>query len=385
MIYVFTSATKGYLPKVAVLGESIAKHHPEFHFVVAMADTLPSGFRLDDFKAKTILTVEQLIKSRGWIFQHTIVELSTAIKPFVLKRLLQQADCEAVAYFDPDIELYSRLDDLFAEFTRSSILLVPHLTKPDISDVPVNELSTLQHGIYNLGFLGVKNDAEGNRFCDWWASRLEQYCFDDRSNGLFTDQKWADMVPAIFDQVAIVRSSRFDVASWNVATREVKRDGESIIVDGEPLGFYHFSGFDGGVNGFALERAGVARDSPLWDLDEQYRRRVGAQSGAPWAYERFSNGRPILAEDRWRYRKSVRLQSAFPDPFESRSKSYYRWLRGHRSLRKRCDLAIETLLPQRSRRRRVYELWQSGMKILVDQGVGEFFRESTRYLLSKTH
>ncbi|MFC1955009.1 glycosyl transferase [Chloroflexota bacterium] len=344
MIYLFTSATRNYLPKVRVLASSLAVYHPECHLVIAMADRVPDGFRLEDFSAKAVIQVEELGMPLSWIFQHSIVELSTAIKPFVFRHLFDRKDCEAVVYFDPDMVLYSQLDELFAEFNKNSILLIPHLTKPDVSSVPENELVALQFGTYNLGFLGVKNDANGRQFVDWWTNRLERYCFDDRQKGLFTDQKWVDLVPAMFDGVAILKSSRFDVSSWNAPTRVISRAGNTILVDGEPLGFYHFTGFDSGAHDIALKK-GTSSANPFWSLVKEYRKAIGKPDGVPWAYGHFSNGVPINGEHRRLYRGRPDLQRTFPNPFcADGPKSYYHWFEVSGQSRPMCGVTAGLIL-----------------------------------------
>ena len=60
-----------------------------------------------------------------------------------------------------------------------------------------NEIGSLKWGIYNLGFLGVRNGPVGSDFADWWAERLRHFCFDRLEAGLFTDQKWINHVPVL--------------------------------------------------------------------------------------------------------------------------------------------------------------------------------------------
>ena len=35
---------------------------------------------------------------------------------------------------------------------------------------------------------------------DWWCQRAYRFNRDDVPNGLFTDQRWMDLVPALFDE-----------------------------------------------------------------------------------------------------------------------------------------------------------------------------------------
>jgi len=131
----YTSAAVNYLPKVRKLCASIKRLHPEFEVVLALSDKPNAGV---DFSAEPIdrvIAVEDLdIPDRTrWSFFHDIVELSTAIKPFVLKKLLAEDGVARVLYFDPDMVLFSRVDDILATLSTSNLALTPHQTKPESS------------------------------------------------------------------------------------------------------------------------------------------------------------------------------------------------------------------------------------------------------------
>src|SRR5262249_55952407 len=119
----------------------------------------------------------------------------------------------------------------------------------EIEAVIDNEICSLRHGIFNLGFLGIKNDANGRLFTRWWTDRLFHFCYESLDQHLWTDQKWANFAPVFFEGVKILKKSRFNVAPWNITTRHVSGSfSEGFRVDGEPLGFYHFTGFDSGAH-----------------------------------------------------------------------------------------------------------------------------------------
>ena len=255
---------------------------------------------------------------------HNIVELSTAIKPYALKHLLAQPGCEAVLYFDPDMVLFSRVDDILAALARSNLTLTPHQNKPEqtIETVLDNEVTSLRMGVFNLGFIGVRPTPEGLRFTDWWAQRTYWFCRAEVHNGLFTDQKWLNFAPVFFDGVEIIKSSRHNVATWNLTTRVLTGSlADGFTVDGEPLGFYHFTGFDSGAHRvMAVKNA--AGNAAVQQLIGWYERETAASRGDPinawpWAYGKFSDGTPIQAHHRWLYRENQDLQNAFPDPYDS--------------------------------------------------------------------
>src|SRR6185437_8039817 len=184
------------------------------------------------------------------LFEHSIDEVSTGIKGLALQKLLNLQNCEEILYFDPDIVALDRLDSILEYFRPASILLTPHLTEPErtIDAILDNEICALQHGIFNLGFLGVKNSPEGRRFANWWASRLQHFCVDDIPRGLFTDQRRIDLVPAFFEEYAVLRDPGYNVCTWNLTHRKVEGSlAGGLTANGRPLVFYHFSGLDSGA------------------------------------------------------------------------------------------------------------------------------------------
>lgn len=335
--YVYTSISTNYLPKARVLARTLKEHNPDVRFVVFFVEPIPAQLSdLEESFDETIsLTTMDIPQKSSWIFQHTLVEICTAIKGFALELLLARNDCDAVFYIDPDIALFAPLTEISDHFSSSSILLTPHLTDAEKSYEGIldNELSALRHGVYNLGFLGVKNSRTGREFAHWWSSRLYDFCFDDIPNGIFTDQRWIDLVPAYFgDEVAIVRHAGCNVATWNLPNRVITGDFNSgFKVNGQPLIFYHFSGLDSGAQLIMLSKYGqevpAAHLLRNWYIDFCNRLDDGKFHGAVWIYDFFANGEPISRQHRELYRRRADLQEYFPDPFacESVGQSYYHW------------------------------------------------------------
>jgi len=337
--HVFTSITSNYLPKARALASSVKAADPEVCFHLLLSDNTPVDFDLSQEPFDRIIFAEELVTENfsRWAFGHSVVELCTAVKGVGLEYIFETTGADQVFYFDPDMVVFSRLDELQDTLARHSVLLTPHLTDPDTTDIAIldNEVSSLLHGVFNLGFLGVRNDSEGRRFASWWAQRLLKYCHDDLPRGLFTDQKWVDLAPCFFDGVEILRSPAFNVATWNIANRRAVGSIEAgIQINGEPLGFYHFSGFDSGDQITMLERYGA--ESPvLYELRQWYIERCehlgqSVMGSIPAKYNFFSNGEPIAKEYRLLYRQREDLQQAFPNPFHvGGSDCYKAWFDAH--------------------------------------------------------
>ena len=320
----FTSITANFLPKARVLSESIRKFHPAATIHVVLCDAVPAWFAIESEPFQHILTLHDLglPNLTSWLFQHDLVELCTAVKGFALQLLLAREDCDQVIYLDPDILVLAPFDGLLKNFENASILLTTHQSEPETTYETVrdNELLTLQHGIFNLGFLGVRNSPVGRRFAQWWTDRLRDFCFDDIPIGLFVDQRWPDLVPSFFPDHKILRDPVYNVSGWNLTQRRVEGSLEhGFTVNGQPLVFFHFSGIDSGREWMMLQRYGS--DMPAltelrdWYLAECDRHGDAILASIPWAYGFFANGDPILRSQRVQYRRHLPLQERFPDPF----------------------------------------------------------------------
>jgi len=335
-LHVFTSAAVNYLPKVRALCRSVRTHHPEAVIHLVLVDDAPVWLDTRDEPFDDVVPASELgiADWRRWSFMHDIVELATAIKPFALVRLLARDDCEQAVYFDPDIVLFSRIDDILAMLGDASVALTPHQVAPErtLDAVLDNEVASLKHGIFNLGFVGVSNTDEGRRFARWWGERTYALCRADVANGLFTDQKWVNFAPVFFDRVAIVKSPRHNVATWNLTTRTLTGDVEhGFEVDGEPLGFYHFTGFDSGAHRIMAIKNATSNASVQalirWYEHETSVVRGDPVAGWPWAFGRYSDGTPIEGWQRRLYRDRIDLHDAFPDPYDAspRDGGYRGW------------------------------------------------------------
>jgi len=334
----FTSIAGNYLAKAAVLAESVRKHNAGARFYLVLNDPeAPDLRRFPGLFDRVFLLPDLKLPAQNvgsWIFQHTLVELCTAVKGPFLLHALEELRAEKVVYLDPDVVVLDSLRELETLLDKHSIVATPHLLEPEEGGkgIEENEVCALQHGVYNLGFLAVNNSAEAVRFARWWSDRLMQFCYDDIFNGLFTDQRWMDLAPGFFPGFHILRDTTYNVAPWNISRRRVAAGpGGKLRVEGSPIKFFHFSGIDSGSDLKMFES--YAGHSPAvfelrkWYLGELARAGQEQFGKLPWGYGSFSNGQPIRNEFRRVYRKRPELMKEFPDParVEAGKTSYYRW------------------------------------------------------------
>ncbi|MGB8354142.1 MAG: glycosyltransferase, partial [Chthoniobacteraceae bacterium] len=249
---VCTIVARNYLAQARVLAASFQEHHPGGSFTVLIVDEISRPPDLSDEPFEILATGEiglDVAEIHRMAMIYNVTEFSTALKPWLLRHMLRSSP--QVVYFDPDIEIFAPLEDLAVLAGGHSIVLTPHTTVPMPRDKrTLSETDILGAGIYNLGFIAVGDGC--GPFLDWWSERLRRESIVAPVQMRFTDQRWIDFVPGLFPHY-ILRDTTCNVAYWNLYGRALAWTGSRYEVDGRPLRFFHFSGYDPDVP-FMLSR-----------------------------------------------------------------------------------------------------------------------------------
>ena len=323
-MHFYTSININYLPKARILAKSVKKYCENVRFSLVLIDKIPKEIDIEQEPFDEIITVEQLDISvpnfKLWLYQHTVVELCTAVKGPALVKFLSEGS-DKVVYLDPDIVVFDNMDDLEKLLDKYDIILTPHQTvaEKEKQNIINNEICSLQHGIYNFGFYAVRNNENGMNYAKWWRDRLTDFCYDDIKNGIFTDQRWGDLVPAIFERVYIWKDPGCNVATWNLTNRNITKKNGIYYVNDSKLKFYHFSGFDSGAQKVMLDLYG--KNNPYlyelrdWYIQRQYeeeQKKYGMGYGKS-EYNYYSNGEMVKKEERIMLRERMDLLEYFKD------------------------------------------------------------------------
>lgn len=372
-LWYFTSITAHYLAKARIMAKTLKLHNPDAAVMLVVSGDLPEGFRRENEPFDDVLLTEDLDlpDKKGFFFKHNVTELCTAVKAAAALKIMELHRADKVVYLDPDIAVFDSLAPLAEWLDQTSILLIPHQTVPeeDHRFIIGNEVLFLKRGTFNLGFFGVRNDETGRRFLSWWNSRLMHYCADDndehlplqqesRTLGLFTDQKWVDLVPSFFDRYLIIKDPGYNVATWNLSRHALERSAEGkYLVDGHPLRFFHFSGVDSGAHAVVLDlvvdynpKARAALEVSSWYRNELAGSEDGVFLKLPGKYARYSDGKPIPSLHRRVYLVRRDVQHHFPDPFLVDRDSCYR------------DWVLHEYAPARVARRKRIARWLTALR-----------------------
>lgn len=241
-----TIVSKNYVAYARTLADSYKAHHPDHDFLVVLVDRADGylGGNLPGSGAEVIELANIAIPDISrFIYRYSIMELNTAVKPFVLADLFRRRGYETLLYIDPDIFVFRPLTHIYEALERASIVLTPHMRRPFYDDSFPSDVSILQSGTYNLGFVGLKAGESSRHFLDWWMTKLHTDCVVDIPKGLFVDQKWVDMVPGFFPDHEILYHPGYNAAYWNLHERPLTQAHDEWLAGAHPLHFFHFSGY----------------------------------------------------------------------------------------------------------------------------------------------
>lgn len=299
---VCTIIAKNYAAYARVLARSVARHHPGSRLWTLVIDDF-GGYLDPADEPFEVLTPSDIgcDPFTRMALRYTVLELSTAVKPWLMSHLMERTG-GPVTYLDPDIKIYGSLERLDQLAADHGVVVIPHNRVPiPLDGLRPSQVDIMIAGIYNLGYVSLASGPEVDALLAWWSERLRRDCRVDPAWGYFVDQRWFDLVPGFLGDLKIVRDAEYNVAYWNLHDRKLERDGERYLVDGRPLAFFHFSGFDPEhplVLSRYQNRVDVLADPALEQILAEYAREVNDEGHPmsrkwPYGYEALGDGTKI--------------------------------------------------------------------------------------------
>jgi hypothetical protein len=351
-----TIVARNYLAHAKTLIDSYFRQIPEASFYLLIVDGAPPPADIRQ-SVRVLGPADLNIQGfRELSFKYDVTELCTAVKPALLRYVLAQSNVDAVLYFDPDILIFRDLTELWSSLETSDIVLIPHLLDP----IPVDgfipdEQFILAAGAYNLGFLALNASPETDRLLEWWQERLKDNCRIDIPRALFVDQKWMDLVPGLFSSTTILRDDTYDVAYWNLHSRQLSHVDTHFLINGRELSFFHFSGYNPATPRELSKhqnRLSVVDGSALATLLDIYAEELRANGylqlrDLEYGYAKFDNGVEISPLHRRLYQNLGPMEKArVGDPFATgRKESFFNMTVPRRTPR----ALLRRVLPQPAR------------------------------------
>jgi glycosyltransferase involved in cell wall biosynthesis len=245
---VFTIISNNYTAQARTLLQSLARHEPTWERFVVLVDR-PLEKPLIPIQEAQVLEAADLplTDPDDFFIRYNILEANTAVKPWAFSALFEKG-YGAVVYYDPDIQLFSPQVELAEMLLRNDGVLTPHLTQGYSDRSLPGDLEIKRAGVYNLGFLALRDTPSSHSLLTWWKKHLAHDCRVALDRGIFVDQSWMNFAPCLLENCGVLRHPGYNMAYWNLHYRQLSEDGipsePPRLQTGEALRFFHYSGFD---------------------------------------------------------------------------------------------------------------------------------------------
>lgn len=236
-----TIITADYLPMAKVLHASLQKYNKEISLQVLVVNdnnyTSTSDFFIHKLEALYSSPFFKEIENK---YAHTNKDyFRWALKPLFIVYLLENGFSK-IMFTDPDIYFVNDYAFLFKELDENNILLTPHWASLNPTREEDSLLAVLKGGLFNAGFVGANRNGLSAIKC--WAELCHYKTEDQKSIGLFVDQKYLDLLQVQFENVFIIRHKGCNLASWNIETCKRTFINNRLLINQsyEPV-FIHFT------------------------------------------------------------------------------------------------------------------------------------------------
>jgi hypothetical protein len=165
------------------------------------------------------------------------VEYYFTLTPAWLIHVLdREPKSEWVTYLDGDLYFFDSPARIFDELEAAAFAIIPHRYTPAIE-------SLKKFGVFNVGWVGARNDFDGLASVRWWREQCIQWCYDYVDGERFADQGYLQMIAAWFPRVKAIENVGANLAPWNVGNYRIAFDAGKVWIDAtHPLIFFHFQG-----------------------------------------------------------------------------------------------------------------------------------------------
>ena len=86
-----------------------------------------------------------------------------------------------------------------------------------------------------------RRSTEGLDCLNTYKADCTAWCYDRVEDGRYADQKYLDAWPDRYPSLKIIEHKGFNLANWNFHNYLIRFKGDKVMIDDDPLVFFHFS------------------------------------------------------------------------------------------------------------------------------------------------
>ena len=142
-----------------------------------------------------------------------------------------------VVIIDGDILFFNDVALVYKDIGKKSIAIAPHRFPKEMKN------RVKQTGIFNAGVIYLKRDKIGLKALNRWKKQCIKWCYWRLEDGKLGDQMYLNEWPTLYKNLHQFKHKGINLAPWNVNEYKLTKQNDEIIIDNQPLIFYHFHQF----------------------------------------------------------------------------------------------------------------------------------------------
>lgn len=230
-----------YLSRGIALYQSLERHCPEFClWVLGLSKECCAALSQCAFDRMKVVALEELeSKDNGLVRakkNRNLVEYYFTLTPSFPSYLFERyKSIDFLTYVDADCCFFADPAPVFKEIGENAVAIIGHRFSPHL-------VQREKYGKYNVSWLSFRRNQQGLACLDWYREKCLDWCHDYLDGERFADQKYLDQFEKLFSSVHVLMHKGANLAPWNVSNYALTVRNDIILVDDQPLIFYHFHG-----------------------------------------------------------------------------------------------------------------------------------------------
>jgi hypothetical protein len=141
---------------------------------------------------------------------------------------------DRITYIDGDLYFYTLPRPVLNELGEASVAISPHRFSFEFRNHYV-------FGRFNVAWLTYRRCAEALDCLNTYKADCTAWCYDRVEDGRFGDQKYLDAWPEHYPSLKIIEHKGFNLANWNIHNYLIRVKNGTVMIDDDPLIFFHFA------------------------------------------------------------------------------------------------------------------------------------------------
>ncbi len=250
-----------YLSRAVLTIESLRRFEPKTPIYVLtlseLCETILRDLALPNVEIVPLAALEEAYPELAAIKPtRKLIEYYFTLSPFLPHYLFSRTAADRITYIDADLYFFTSPRPVLESLGEASVAITPHRFSFEFRN-------HVRFGLFNVAWITYRRCDEGLECLNAYKADCTAWCYDRLEDGRFADQKYLDAWPDRYPALKIIAHKGFNLAMWNIHNYMIRLKNNVVMIDDDPLVFFHFASTqmrpDGSAQVFVPHRGGRSK------------------------------------------------------------------------------------------------------------------------------